>query len=52
MKIRLMGSAEELNIGVGNLKEAFEVISMSTPYKNRNSTEFRVYVEVNVQNGK
>lgn len=49
MKIRLMGNNEELEIGVEKLRETFEIISVSAPYKNRNSTESRVYVEVKVK---
>lgn len=49
MKIRLMGNNEELEKAVEKLKETFEIISVSRPYANRNSTEARVYVEVKVK---
>lgn len=46
MKIRLTGNLKELEQAVEKLKTAFEVVSVSKPYANRNSTECRVYVEV------
>ena len=46
MKIRLTGTMEELEQAVEKLKTAFDVVSVSAPYKNRNSMEYRVYVEV------
>lgn len=46
MKIRLTGTLEELEQAVEKLKTAFEVVSASKPYANRNSTEYRVYVEI------
>ena len=46
MKIRLTGTLEELEQAVEKMKTAFEVVGISKPYANRNSAEYRIYVEV------
>lgn len=46
MKIRLMGSPQEVESGIQRIKEIFPVISISREYPNRNSADVRVYMEV------
>lgn len=46
MKIRITGNREELAEAVERLKEVFEIKNISKPYDNRNSTDCRIYVEV------
>lgn len=45
MKIRLMGSPQEVESGIQRIKEIFPVISISREYPNRNSADVRVYME-------
>lgn len=52
MKIRLMGSPQEVESGIQRIKEIFPVISISRrEYPNRNSADVRVYMEVIVSSG-
>ncbi len=51
MKIRLMGSPQEVEPGIQRIKEIFPVISISREYPNRNSADVRVYMEVIVSSG-
>lgn len=44
MKIRLMGSPQEVESGIQRIKEIFPVISISREYPNRNSADVRVYM--------
>ena len=44
MRIRLEGSLQELEIAIEALRRSFEIGAVSKPYKNRNSDQFRVYV--------
>lgn len=46
MKIRLSGDLKELSVSIEKLKEVFEVENISKPYKNRNSDDYRIYIEV------
>lgn len=50
MKIRLMGTPEEVEKVVATLKLAFSVRSVSEPYANRGDSKLvRVYVEIDVK---
>ena len=49
MKIRIMGKLEEIKAAVEDLEKVFDIISVSNPYANRNSIEYRVYVEAEVK---
>ncbi|GHH57620.1 hypothetical protein [Lentzea cavernae] len=47
MKIRLMGTSDELNAAIPLLGEVFEVLEVNGPYANRGASKLgRVYVEV------
>lgn len=46
MKIRLEGTLQELDAAAEKLRLIFRVVSVSKPYKNRNSDLRRVYIEV------
>lgn len=47
MKIRLRGTSSEVEKAAEKLKEVFNVVSVSKPYKDRGDSQlFRVYVEV------
>lgn len=48
MKIRIEGTAPELDAAVARLRREFFVQSVSRPYKNRNSELSRVYVEADL----
>lgn len=51
MKIRLMGEKEELDLMVDTLlkNDQYKIISLSDPYPNRNSIEYRMYIELKVK---
>ena len=49
MKIRVMGLDEECQATLTVIHQAFDVISVSGPYANRNSREVRYFVEVRVR---
>lgn len=46
MKIRLEGTLQEIDAAAKQLRLIFRVVSISKPYKNRNSDLHRVYIEV------
>ncbi|MBP3040569.1 hypothetical protein J9303_13845 [Bacillaceae bacterium Marseille-Q3522] len=47
MKIRLHGTLKEVEKAAEKLKNLFQVVSISSPYKDRGESElYRVYVEV------
>lgn len=47
MKIRLHGTLDEVKDGIERLKNIFQVVSVSNPYKDRGESElYRVYVDV------
>lgn len=45
MRIRIEGELRELDAAVDQLRRLFEIVTISKPYKNRNSELFRVYIE-------
>lgn len=46
LKVRLQGTAEEVQKGVEELEKYFRVLEVSRPYKNRNSEYYRVYMDI------
>lgn len=49
MKVRLMGTREDVQKVVETMKLAFAVLSVSEPYANRGDSKLvRVYVEIKV----
>lgn len=46
VKIRVMGDSQECIDVIEKMYKTMTVISVSKPYKNRNSEEVRYYVEV------
>lgn len=46
IKMRLQLLPEQVEAFVADLKKKYRVLSVSAPYKNRNSEFVRVYVEV------
>lgn len=51
MKIRLMGSPQEVELGIQRIREIFPVINISKEYSNRNSADVRVYMDVIISSG-
>lgn len=49
LKIRLQGLPSVVRNGVRELEKVYNVLSVSSEYKNRNSKYVRVYVEVEVK---
>jgi hypothetical protein len=46
MKIRLQGKPDEIEAAAEKLKEMFEILEVSAPYKNRgNSGFYRIYLD-------
>ena len=45
MKIRLEGTLPELQAAEAALRLSFTVVSVSNPYKNRNSDLYRLYID-------
>lgn len=46
MRIRIEGTLRELDAATEQLHQIFHIVSVSKPYKNRNSELHRVYVEI------
>ena len=46
MKIRIEGKPDEVAAAVEKIKEVFQVDTVSKPYKNRNSDDIRIYVNL------
>lgn len=47
MKIRLQGTAGEIEQAAAMLRETFRIVSYSKPYKDRGPGEtYRVYIEI------